>query len=600
MAPAVFLSPAQLRSQASPSQDTPPPSTGGVFPLSQVRAGMTGTAWTVFAGSKPEPMDVEILGVLRGARGPGQDMILVRLHGPHPEYTGVVAGMSGSPVYIGNKLLGALAYRIGQFSKEPIAGITPIEQMLDVRDLPAQTGAMETAQAQLSAAALPTSAADTGKNFQMMETPLVMSGFSPGAIDFWKQKMAGTSLAEVAAGGLGGASDSSPEPSAAAAATIVPGSAVSLLLVQGDLEVAATCTVTYVDPKRLLACGHPILQSGSISVPMTTADVVATLASPLDSFKIINTGATIGAFTEDRASAIGGVLGQRARMIPLHITIDAPSGKRNVNVSIIDLPSLTPQAMEVVLYNSLTQANDATADASYHVEGSIDLDGFPPSPINAWSTPGELLPSPMQATLLAGQHFQNLYANGARQATIRSIDLHVHVIPRRLQVDLDSARLISGDAPRAGETVIVEATLRPWQQPARNIRIPVTLPTRLGTGNLRLLVSDAGTLDRVLDQPRPLSHPLDLASVLAQDRRLHSADHIYVSLLLPDAQAGVAGQTLASLPLSMANALEPMRADQQAGLNGESAVVTADAPVGGVLNGFQVINLHIEPGGGLH
>jgi hypothetical protein len=434
----------------------------------------------------------------------------------------------------------------------------------------------------------------------MMETPLVMSGFSPAAIDFWKQKMAGSPLAEVAAGGVGGSSNASPEPSAAAAATIVPGSAVSLLLVQGDLEVAATCTVTYVDPKRLLACGHPILQSGTISVPMTTADVVATLASPLDSFKIINTGATIGAFTQDRAAAIGGILGQRAAMIPLHISIDAPGGKREVNVSILDLPSLTPQAMEVVLYNSLTQANDATADASYHIEGSIDLDGFPPSLIDAWSTPGELLPSPMQATLLAGQHFQNLYANGARQTSIRSIDLHVEVIPRRLQVDLDSARLVSGDSPHAGDTVIVEATLRPWQQPARNIRIPVTLPTRLVAGNMRLLVSDAGTLDHALDPPRQLTRPVDLATVLAQDRRLHSADRIYVSLLLPETQAGVAGQTLASLPLSMANALEPMRNDQQAGLNGESAILTADSPAGGVLNGFQVINLHIEPGGGLH
>ncbi len=114
----------------------PPPSTGGFFPLSQVHRGLMGTAWTVFTGDKPEPMQVEILGVLRGARGPGHDMILAQLHGTKPEYTGVVAGMSGSPVYIGNKLLGSLSYRIGQFSKDPIAGITPIEQMLEVRDLP--------------------------------------------------------------------------------------------------------------------------------------------------------------------------------------------------------------------------------------------------------------------------------------------------------------------------------------------------------------------------------------------------------------------------------------------------------------------------------
>ena len=116
----------------------PPPSTSGVFPLSKIQRGMTGTAWTVFAGSKPEPMEVEVLGVLRGARGPGQDMILVRLHGTKPEYTGVVEGMSGSPVYIDGKLLGALAYRIGQFSKEPIAGVTPIEEMLEIGAMPAE------------------------------------------------------------------------------------------------------------------------------------------------------------------------------------------------------------------------------------------------------------------------------------------------------------------------------------------------------------------------------------------------------------------------------------------------------------------------------
>jgi len=611
LAPALLLAPSLLCAQTPSAlarlESGPPPSTGGVFPLSQVHAGLSATAWTVFSGSKPEAMDVEILGVLRGARGPGQDMILARLHGAHPEYTGVVAGMSGSPVYIGNKLLGALAYRIGQFSKEPIAGITPIEQMLDVRDLPIANAAGPSLQAGLATSNSPSAASASSSrpdlqmhDFQMMETPLVMSGFRPEAIQLWQQQMAGTTLATIAAGGVGGSSDSSPEPNAVAAAAMLPGSAVSLLLVQGDLEVAATCTVTYIDPKQLLACGHPILQSGTISVPMTAADVVATLSSPLDSFKIINTGATIGAFTEDRASAISGVLGLRARMIPFHITIDAPTGKREVRVSIIDLPSLTPQAMEVVLYNSLIQANDSTADSSYHLQGTIDLDGFAPSPLDVWSTPGDALPAPMQAALLSGLHFQSLYANGARQTTVRAIDLNVQVVPRRMQVTLEAARLISGDSPRAGDTVLVEATLRPWQQPARNIRIPITLPARLAPGNLRLLVSDAGTLDRALDPPRPPSHPPDLAAVLAQDRRLHSTDRVYVSLLVPETQADLAGQTLQSLPLSVANALEPLRSTQEAGLNGESALVEADAPAGGVLNGFQVINLHIDPGGGLH
>jgi hypothetical protein len=174
-------------------------------------------AWTVFTGSKPEPMDVEILGILRGARGPGQDMILVQLHGAKPEYTGVVAGMSGSPVYIGSRLLGSLSYRIGQFSKDPIAGITPIEQMLQVRDLPIGTalsapagrGAFakpsEINQVENNHAADPLNLQD-GMNFQAMETPLVMSGFHPEAIRLWQQQMAGTGLELAMAGGVGGSS----------------------------------------------------------------------------------------------------------------------------------------------------------------------------------------------------------------------------------------------------------------------------------------------------------------------------------------------------------------------------------------------------------
>jgi hypothetical protein len=146
---------------------------------------------------------------------------------------------------------------------------------------------------------------------------------------------------------------------------------------------------------------------------------------------------------------------------------------------------------------------------------------------------------------------------------------------------------------------VIEATLRPWQQPARNVRIPFTLPARLASGNLRLLVSDSGTLDRALDPPRMAARTADLDSVLAQARQMHSADRVYVSLLMPEAQATVGGDTLSSLPLSVANALEPLRGSQDINLNGESVQVAGDASAGGVLNGFQILNLRIEPGGGL-
>jgi len=671
--------PAQPSGRLSPANSAPPQNPA-FFPLRDVRPGLTGTAWTVFQGSAPEPMQVEILGVLHGGRGPGQDLILGRLHGAKPEYTGVVAGMSGSPVYIGDRLLGSLSYRIGVFAKEPIAGITPIEQILEVLRLPAHEkpapdlatpdldspdlaaatpwgedpGSLRTDLSpwggsltpattssnhgdgtNLFAAAEPdspsllagnppsASSPTSGSLFsasnstiQPIETPLIMSGFDPGAIRFWQQQTAGTALESVVAGGglsfspassaldstlpiaSAALSGSSPDPSPSNS-TAIPGSAVSMQLIRGDLEIAATCTVTYVDPTQLIACGHPVLETGPVSLPMTTASVIATLASPFDAFKIINTGATIGAFTQDRESGIRGAFGAEAQMIPLHLDIDAPEGRRKLNVEILDHPTLSPLAMEVVLLQALLQSNESSAFLSYHVTGNVDLDGFPPVPLDVWAPAGQPLPAQIMAALFAGDKFTRLYTNGARRGVIRTIDLHVQAVPRNVQVALEHARLISTDIAHAGDTVQVEATLRPWHQSQRNVRVAVKLPARLAPGNLRLLVSDGATLDRTLLQPHFSASQPDLATVLAEARNQHPADHVYVSLLAPETQGELRGQTLTSLPPSVANALEPLRNAQDASLNGESAEIVGEAPAGGLLSGFEVLNLHIEPGAGL-
>jgi hypothetical protein len=567
---------------------SPPLSSVGVFPLSSVHRGLTGTAWTVFEGTAPEAMEVEILGVLRGARGPGRDLILARLHGAKPEYTGVVAGMSGSPVYIDGKLAGALSYRIGQFSKEPIAGITPIEQMLEVRDLP-QSDSLPLAEKQ----------SEGGFTFSAMETPLLMSGFEPEAIRVWKERMAGTGLEMVSAGGAAGSGTSEAENTAASAnlaiSSIVPGSAVSLQLVRGDLEIAATCTVTYVDPKQLLACGHPILQSGEVSLPMTSTDVVATLASPLNAFKIVNTGATIGAFTEDRDAAIRGEFGAKARMIPVKITVTGTSGSKDYHMEIADLPSLTPSAMLVSVYQTLLQTNQSSARTSYHVTGEIMVAGLAPVPVEAWGTPGEPMVAQLAAALGVGDSFNRLYANATRLKSVEGVRLHVEAIPEDLRTELESVRLISSSIVHAGDTVVVEATLRRWEQPARNVRLGFTLPARLQPGNLRLLVSGASSLDRTLDASRPQGHGTSLVAASDRLRGLHSADQLYVSLLMPESQASVAGRTLDSLPLSMANTLE-----SHVGLNGESLEVVASTAAEGVLTGQQILSLRVEAGGGLH
>src|ERR1700722_3630363 len=279
--------------------------------VSQIHAGMRGVAYTVFQGVKPEAMEVEVLGVLHNVNGPKGDIILVRLHGEKVEYTGVVAGMSGSPVYFDGKLAGALAFRIGEFSKEPIAGITPIADMLEISALdrspaeetsavkPAMNTAVGKTAAPGEAVALPASNQDFTNYLRPIETPLVFNGFSEQAVQLFAKQFASAGVVPVM--GAGSVSnDKQPEP-------LEAGSAISAVLVRGDMSIEATCSVTYVDAQRLLACGHPLLQFGSVDLPMNKAEVLATLASPMNAFKIVNTTEPVGTFVQDRHTGIMGV-----------------------------------------------------------------------------------------------------------------------------------------------------------------------------------------------------------------------------------------------------------------------------------------------------
>src|SRR5580700_5100743 len=286
------LASAQTSASGQTTTQAPP-----IIPVSDIHTGMRGVAYTVFEGVKPEAMEVEALGVLHNVNGPKGDIILVRLHGTKVEYTGVVAGMSGSPVYFNGKLAGALAFRIGEFSKEPIAGVTPIADMLEISALdrspaedasavrPSVTAVAGKTAAPGEASALPASSDSAGRDFtnylKPIETPLVFNGFSEEAIQLFAGQFASPGIVPVV--GAGSVSnDKQPEP-------LEAGSAVSAILVRGDMDIAATCSVTYVDAQRLLACGHPLLQFGSVDLPMSKAEVLATLASPLNAFKIVNT-----------------------------------------------------------------------------------------------------------------------------------------------------------------------------------------------------------------------------------------------------------------------------------------------------------------------
>jgi hypothetical protein len=502
--------------------------------------------------------------------------------------------MSGSPVYINGRLVGALSYRIGQFSKEPICGITPIDLMLGVEN---EHGSATTELANAGSGSQPgtgaiSSGGTVGPMMQPMDTPLVFSGFSQGALQLWKDH-APAGLVPVE--GVGGSESSEKQPD-----PLIPGSAVSAVLVRGDLDISGTCTVTYVDPKRMLACGHPITQFGPVSMPMTKADVVATLPSPLEAFKIINTTETVGSITEDRESAIMGEFGKPARMIPVTLRVmregvgaEPPKEMEALHFEVIDQPQITPMAVMVAVYQGLMEENTYSAQTTYHVQGSVKLTGYPSVKLNSLVAPTDVLPANLQTALALGERFTRLYDNAARRTAIESVDLEVAAIPRRLTAEIESVHT-SRIEVHPGDTITVEATILPWHGELRNVRVPVKLPSNLPEGPVRLLVSDSGTLDRLLQPPQFNAQPLDVAATIAQLNSVHTSDQLYVTLLAPEAQAAVDGRTLTAIPLTVANALEPLRENKGMVLSGESAVPMASLPMDAVVTGQQVVTLQVE------
>jgi len=541
-----------------------------------VRRGLRGVACTVFEGVDPEPMEVEILGVMQNARGPGQDMILGRLHGTKPEFTGVVAGMSGSPVYIDGKLLGALSFRIGQFSKEPICGITPIGDMLAVRD--GQNAAPS---------ASPSFTRPEGE-VTPIETPLVFGGFSQQAVDLFGDRFRALGLTPVA--GLGGSDPKAKQPE-----PIVPGSAVSAIFVRGDLSMAGTCTVTYVDEKNLLACGHSITQFGHLSLPMTKATVLATLPSPLNAFKIVETTQTVGSFTEDRNAAILGRFDQQARMIPVTISIVRTGQTKDIHFEVVDNKEITPQAMLVSVFQSVQQTNLAAAEISYRLAGDLMVQNHGKVRLDGIMAPNELNSAAINTALYINERFGRIYSNATEQPVVEGMRLELEELPENRGATLEEARL-SRTEVQPGETVEVEATVRPFRAPVEMVRIPVTIPVDTAPGELRLVVSDSGMADRLMlpsGNPIP-GRPVAMADMIDQMNRGHANDGLYVLLLKHDAQTVLEGGTLGALPLSLANVLEPHGREPGVQLSGETADELGSSKTVYALSGSQVLTLRVK------
>jgi hypothetical protein len=571
------------------------------IPVDQIHAGMRGYALTVFEGVKPESMDVEVLGILHNVNGPKGDMILVRLHGAKVEYTGVVAGMSGSPVYLDGKLAGALAFRIGEFSKEPIAGVTPIADMLEINALdkspaeetaatkPTVTTAAGKTASPGDGVALPALTQDFANYLQPIEAPLVFNGFSEDTVRRFAPQFASAGVIPVM--GAGSVSeDKQPEP-------LEAGSAVSAILVRGDMDIAATCTVTYIDPQRLLACGHPLLQFGAVDLPMNKAQVLATLPSPLNAFKIVNTTEQAGVFVQDRHTGIMGVFNKQPEMIPVTLAIHTASGapQKDFHFEVLNNPRLSPVAIMATVFNALHGVNEYGEEITYRLTGSINVKGFPEVALKNMFVPADNgQPAAMAAALSLGERFSRIYDNPYNAPAVNSVKLDFDLVRERRWARLESARTDVTEA-RPGDEIIVETVLAPYRGERVVRQIPVKIPTSAGKGTLRILVSDGDTLDRVGRTNQAFGRKLDLASTIALLNKEHANNRLYVSLLEADPEARVADKVMPTLPISVMNIMDGMRGNQEMIVSGESSVdETATPPLDYVVSGAQLLTVTVK------
>jgi SpoIVB peptidase S55 len=586
----LFLYPAKAADK--PNQA---PKTTQIITIDQIHAGMRGVAYTVFEGVNPEPMDVEVLGVLKNMNGPKGDVILVRLHGTKAEYTGVVAGMSGSPVYFDGKLAGALAFRIGQFSKEAIAGVTPIADMLEINALdksPGQAAAVSAGSTNSATTKTSGPGVDSGLGQEVnylrpIETPLVFNGFSEDVVKMFAPQFAASGIVPVM--GVGSVSDAKqPEP-------LVPGSAVSAILVRGDMDIAATCTVTYVDPQRLLACGHPLMQFGSIDFPMNKADVVATLASPMNAFKIVNTTEQAGSFVQDRHAGIMGRFDVQPEMIPVSLTIHNGDTTNKIHYEVLNNARLTPVAMMATVFNALHGVNEYGEETTYRMNGSIAVKGYPNVTLQNMFAPTDGgQPAAFLAALALGDRFGRIFDNPVDAPTVNGVNLDFDLIKERRWARLENARTDVTEA-RPGDEITVETVLAPYRGERIVKQIPIRIPTSTSKGVLRIMVSDGDTLDRMRRSMPVFAHKLDLGSTITVLNREHSNNRVYVSLLEADPEAMVGDKVMPTLPLSVMNVMDGMRGTQEMVVLNESSVNEASTgPQDYVVSGAQLLTITIK------
>jgi hypothetical protein len=547
--------------------------------IGEVRPGMVGVGRTVFDGVHVEEFKAHIIGVLENVIGTHRNLILAKLEGGPLANTGVIAGMSGSPVYVDGKLIGAVSYALGSFSKEPIAGITPIAEMTDSTsfgdlrpigskvkiEYPLTRDGLATAfrkalnwnrpfaerpgDATLSGVgAVAGFAGDqVGTLLRPIATPLVMSGFEPDVADIFSGAFREQGFIPT-----GGGTAARRDGEAAFEGPLKPGDAVGVMLVGGDLQLGATGTVTHVDGDRVYAFGHPMYNLGPTEFPMTRAYVYTILPSLFSSMKLSATSEVIGTVLQDRATAIAGKLGPGPRMIPVTVSLESSrQPKQTFRFTVVNDQLFGPLMTYASILNTLGSYERQFGAASFAVHGTASVKRHAAvafdnlfSGDQASMNAAAYIVAPV--TYLMGNDYEKIDVEGVDITFATAEEPKTGVLER---VWLDDPR------PRAGRTVPLKVLFRTYRGEEVVRTLPIQIPAN-ASGNLSILVSDGARLSqaelREARGPQPRSVD-QMIKALNKGRRNNT---LYVKLL--DAQAGavVNGELLSSLPPSVLGVLE--------------------------------------------
>jgi len=610
------------------------------FRVENLRPGMKGIGRTCYLGSKPEEFQVEILGVLRRIN-PGSDAVLARLSGGPLAETGIFEGMSGSPVFIEGRLLGAVAFSY-PFAKDAIAGITPIGQMVDAFAEGIDSGIIKTnilkksmlwnyqlpesAGSGLSAALLvtdmdarmqPALASLAGHALSPIMTPLNVGGFSaeslrrfaprfrdygfsvlqgtgwsagvPPAIpaDFSGSRRTGTAAMQTG--------KASPAASAADNAPLEPGSNLVVSLVHGDLDVSAAGTVTHIDGKKLYAFGHPLFNLGSSELPMYKGRVITVFPSLQSSFKILETTDAVGVVRQDRSLGIYGLLGERPKMIPVRVTTSTSRGvKKTWNFEIANDRLLTPLLMNLTLFETINSTERAMGYSTLRVKGRILVRGEEPIEIeNCFSAPNG---SSVNAAISIAAPVNFLLASGYRNLQFDGINVEISAVEDDMSAVLDSVRVDRSEA-RAGETFHLDVFFQKSNGEISRETYPVKIPAEIPPGPLSLLVAD-GTAVMQMDareQGEDLI-PRDLSQVIRFINNLRKNDHLYLRMFRQQAGAVIHGEGLPGLPPSILSILRSERSSGSMSQLQTLLLMEVEFPANDyIVAGAKQLNIVIKP-----